>query len=118
MAQLLTPMLLQRSWTVTSIIRDPEQVAGLQKLGEKENKSGGGKLNVRVWSLEDCKSDEQARGLIEEVGPDYVVFSAGAGGKGDPERVGLFFLLAYHFRRMDWLDALWWFIPVGVGKAD
>ncbi|KAI0410041.1 NAD dependent epimerase/dehydratase [Xylaria palmicola] len=82
-AQLLTPMLLQRSWTVTSIIRSPDQVAHLQKLGEE---SPGGKLNVLVRSLEEVKSDEQAKSIIDEVGPDYVVWSAGAGGKGAPER--------------------------------
>ncbi|KAI0107757.1 NAD dependent epimerase/dehydratase [Nemania sp. FL0031] len=81
-AQLMTPMLLQRSWTVTSIIRNPEQIAGLQKLGENQS----GKLNVLVRSLEDVKSDAQAKSIIDEVNPDYVVWSAGAGGKGAPER--------------------------------
>jgi uncharacterized protein YbjT (DUF2867 family) len=94
-AQLLTPMLLQRSWTVTSIIRNPDQVADLQKLGDDQQ--GGGKLNVRVWSLEDCKSDDQAKALIDEVGADYVVFSAGAAGKGPPERVCCLFLLFFLF---------------------
>ncbi len=83
-AQLLTPMLLQRSWTVTSIIRNPGQIANLQKLGENQS----GKLNVLVRSLEEVKSDEQAKSIINEVKPDYVVWSAGAGGKGPPERVG------------------------------
>ncbi|KAI0595552.1 NAD dependent epimerase/dehydratase [Biscogniauxia sp. FL1348] len=81
-AQLLTPMLLQRSWNVTSIIRNPDQVANLQKLGENLS----GKLNVLVRSIEDIKSEGQAKNLIDEVKPDYVVWSAGAGGKGAPER--------------------------------
>ncbi|KAI1127441.1 NAD dependent epimerase/dehydratase [Nemania abortiva] len=81
-AQLMTPMLLQRSWTVTSIIRNPDQIANLQKLGEGQS----GKLNVLVRSLEDVKSDAQAKSIIDEVKPDYVVWSAGAGGKGAPER--------------------------------
>ncbi|KAF7537193.1 hypothetical protein G7054_g3882 [Neopestalotiopsis clavispora] len=81
-AQLLTPLLLQRSWTVTSIIRNPDQVANLQKLGENQS----GKLNVLVRSLEDVKSESQAQSLIDEVKPNYVVWSAGAGGKGAPER--------------------------------
>ncbi|KAI5857366.1 NAD(P)-binding protein [Durotheca rogersii] len=81
-AQLLTPLLLQRSWNVTSIIRDPAQVANLQKLGD----GLGGKLNVLVRSLEEVTSDAQAKSLIDEVKPDYVVWSAGAGGKGAPER--------------------------------
>ncbi|KAI1271277.1 NAD dependent epimerase/dehydratase [Xylaria sp. FL0933] len=83
-AQLLTPMLLQRSWTVTSIIRNPEQIPHLQKLGEKQ--SGSAKLNVLVRSLEEVKSEAQAKSIIDEVRPDYVVWSAGAGGKGAPER--------------------------------
>ncbi|KAI0170091.1 NAD dependent epimerase/dehydratase [Pestalotiopsis sp. NC0098] len=81
-AQLLTPLLLQRSWNVTSIIRNPDQVANLQKLGESQS----GKLNVLVRSLEDVKSEAQAKTLIDEVKPNYVVWSAGAGGKGAPER--------------------------------
>ncbi|KAL7620154.1 hypothetical protein AAE478_009147 [Parahypoxylon ruwenzoriense] len=81
-AQLLTPLLLQRSWNVTSIIRDPAQVANLQKLGEGQS----GKLNVLVRSLEEVTSEAQAKSLIDEVKPDYVVWSAGAGGKGAPER--------------------------------
>lgn len=72
-AQLLTPLLLQRSWNVTSIIRNPDQVANLQKLGESQS----GKLNVLVRSLEDVKSEAQAKTLIDEVKPNYVVWSAG-----------------------------------------
>jgi len=81
-AQYLTPLLLQRSWTVTSIIRNQDHVQDLKKLGE--NKPG--KLDVLVHSLEDVKSDSQAKSLIDEVKPDYIVWSAGAGGKGGPER--------------------------------
>ncbi|KAK6860816.1 hypothetical protein PG995_004452 [Apiospora arundinis] len=81
-AQLLTPMLLQRSWAVTSVIRNPDQVAGLEKLGEGQK----GKLNVLVRSVEDVKSEEQAKSILDEVKPSYVVWSAGAGGKGPAER--------------------------------
>jgi dTDP-4-dehydrorhamnose reductase len=72
-SQCLTPLLLQRSWTVTSIIRNPDQVASLQKLGDNLS----GKLNVLVRSVEEVKSEEQAKSLIDEVKPDYVVWSAG-----------------------------------------
>lgn len=82
-SQLLTPMLLKRSWTVTSVIRNPDQVACLEKLGENQS----GKLNVLVRSLEDIKSEAEAKSLLDEVKPSYVVWSAGAGGKGGPERV-------------------------------
>jgi len=93
-AQLLTPMLLRRSWAVTSIIRDPGQVDALKKLGEGEGLDGK-LLNVRVWSIEEVKSDEKAKELIDEVKPDYVVFSAGAGGKGPPERVCVLFFVFF-----------------------
>lgn len=85
-AKLLTPMLLQRSWNVTSLIRNPDQVNNLQKLGEDVGTSGG-KLNVLVRSVEDVKSVDDARSILDEVAADYVVWSAGAGGKGPAERV-------------------------------
>ncbi|KAI1657062.1 NAD(P)-binding protein [Daldinia decipiens] len=83
-ARLLTPMLLQRSWEVASIIRSPDQVAELQQIGAQTNHKG--KLDVLVRSIEDVKSEAQAKTLIDEVKPDYVVWSAGAAGKGAPER--------------------------------
>ncbi|KAK4130603.1 NAD dependent epimerase dehydratase family protein [Trichocladium antarcticum] len=81
-AQLLTPLLLRRGWAVTSVIRTPEQVPAIQKLAD----SKGGKLDVLVRSLEEVKSEADAKGVLEEVGADYVVWSAGAGGRGGPER--------------------------------
>lgn len=82
-AQLLTPLLLQRSWTVTSIIRSEEQVPTVRKLGDNQS----GQLNVLVRSIEDVKEVSQAKSILDEVKPDYIVWSAGAGGKGGPERV-------------------------------
>ncbi|KAK3313050.1 hypothetical protein B0H66DRAFT_569428 [Apodospora peruviana] len=84
-AQHLTPLLLRRSWQVTSIIRNPDQVSAVEKLSA-DSGGGGGKLTVLVRSLEDIKSEAQAQLLIDEVKPDYVVWSAGAGGKGGLER--------------------------------
>ncbi|KAI1432838.1 hypothetical protein GGR50DRAFT_554684 [Xylaria sp. CBS 124048] len=92
-SRLLTPMLLRRAWTVTSVVRDAAQVDELKRLGDGLQ----GKLHVLVRSLEDVKSVEQAKGVIEEAGKgggdgneegvvDYVVWSAGAGGKGGPQR--------------------------------
>ncbi|KAK1752962.1 hypothetical protein QBC47DRAFT_387448 [Echria macrotheca] len=83
-AQHLTPLLLKRSWAVTSIIRDPAQTDAVKKLGEKI--SHAGKHDVLVRSLEEITSDEGAKAVIDEVGADYIVWSAGAGGKGDPSR--------------------------------
>lgn len=82
-SQFLTPLLLKKSWSVTSIIRTEEQIPAIKKLGE----SLQGKLNVLVRSIEDVKSESQAKTILEEVKPDYVVWSAGAGGRGGAERV-------------------------------
>lgn len=81
-AQLLTPLLLRRGWDVTSVIRSQEQVATVQKLGDaaKDGDAGSraGKLTVLVRSLEEVKSEGDARAVLEEVsGVDYVVWSAG-----------------------------------------
>lgn len=84
-SQFLTPILLKKSWSVTSIIRTEEQIPAIKKLGE----SLQGKLNVLVRSLEEVKSESQAKTILDEVKPDYVVWSAGAGGRGGAERVGV-----------------------------
>lgn len=73
-AQLLTPLLLKRSWTVTSVIRSPDQVPAIERLG-----SGlPGSLNVLVSSIEDVVSQDAASKILADVKPDYIVWSAGA----------------------------------------
>ncbi|KAH7186300.1 hypothetical protein BKA60DRAFT_588515 [Fusarium oxysporum] len=80
-AQILTRQLLKNSWTVTSVIRAQEQFHQIESLA-----SGQQRLNVLVRSLEDIKSVFQAKNILEEVKPDAVVWSAGAGGKGGLDR--------------------------------
>ncbi|XWX00868.1 hypothetical protein V2A60_008891 [Cordyceps javanica] len=80
-AQKLTPLLLRRSWTVTSVIRKQEQVPTIEKLGA----GLPGTLNVLVQSIEDVASQQQAQDILNKVKPDYIAWSAGAGGKGGPE---------------------------------
>ncbi|KAG5952211.1 hypothetical protein E4U57_006305 [Claviceps arundinis] len=80
-AQLLTPLLLKRSWTVTSLIRTPKQALAVKKLGEQLS----GKLRVRVCSVGDISTQEQAAEILEDLKPDFVTWAAGAGGKGGPE---------------------------------
>lgn len=81
-AQHLTPMLLRRSWNVTSIIRNEDQVPALKALDTEKT----GRLNVLVRSLDDVKSEDQAKAIINEANADYIVWSAGAAGKGGPTR--------------------------------
>jgi nucleoside-diphosphate-sugar epimerase len=82
-AQLLTPLLLKRSWTVTSVIRAQDQVPTIEALG----KGTPGKLNVLLSSIDDVDSQEKADKILKEAKPTHVVFAAGAGGKGGAERV-------------------------------
>ncbi|KAF2121125.1 hypothetical protein BDV96DRAFT_484289 [Lophiotrema nucula] len=81
-SQLLTPLLLARSWNVTSMIRSPDQKDTIEKLG----KGQPGKLDVLVASVEDVKSEGDAQKILEQVKPDWVVWSAGAGGRGGAPR--------------------------------
>lgn len=81
-AQLLTPLLLKRSWNVTSVIRAEDQVSTIKALDTNNT----GRLNVLVRSLEEVKSEDQAKAIIKESEADYVVWSAGAGGKGGSSR--------------------------------
>ncbi|QPH18010.1 hypothetical protein C2857_002963 [Epichloe festucae Fl1] len=80
-AQLLTPLLLKRSWTVTSMIRTQEQAPAIEKLA----KDLPGKLNVLVNSVDDVSTQERAATILKDVKPDYIAWSAGAGGKGGAE---------------------------------
>ncbi|KAM0330752.1 hypothetical protein ACHAQA_003705 [Verticillium albo-atrum] len=82
-AQHLTPLLLRASHTVTSVIRADDQAPTIRGLAPADAK---GTLNVLIRSLEDVTSQDRAQAILSEVNPDTVVFSAGAGGKGDPER--------------------------------
>ncbi|KAL4794795.1 hypothetical protein BDV19DRAFT_389933 [Aspergillus venezuelensis] len=80
----LTPLLLARSWNVTSVIRNPAHESEIKALADSEKAKG--KINVLVSSLDDVKSQADAEKIIKEADPDYVVWSAGAGGKGGPSR--------------------------------
>ncbi|KAJ4368158.1 hypothetical protein N0V83_006514 [Neocucurbitaria cava] len=80
-SQLLTPLLLAKSWNVTSMIRTAEQKATIEKLGQGQP----GNLSVLVSSVADVKSEADAKKVLDQVKPDWVVWSAGAGGKGGAE---------------------------------
>ncbi|KAI8722791.1 NAD(P)-bd-dom domain-containing protein [Fusarium sp. LHS14.1] len=81
-AQILMQALLRDSWAVTSVIRAKDQVPQIESLAP----AGENKLNVLVHSTEDVQDVSQAKDLLSKVKPDVVVWSAGAGGKGGPER--------------------------------
>lgn len=70
---LLTPKLLSRSWSLTSLIRSPSQEPAILSLGAAQP----GKLDVLVEDLADIKSESDAAKILERVKPDWVVWSAG-----------------------------------------
>ncbi|EMD69841.1 hypothetical protein COCSADRAFT_32509 [Bipolaris sorokiniana ND90Pr] len=80
-AQLLTPLLLAKSWNVTSMIRSASQRPAIEKLGQGQP----GKLSVLVSSVADVQDEKEAKTILDQVKPDWVVWSAGAGGKGGAE---------------------------------
>jgi hypothetical protein len=79
---LLTPLLLAKSYAVTSVIRNPAQKDAILALGANQP----GKIDVLIESLDDVKEASQAQKVIDRVKPNWVVWSAGAGGKGGKER--------------------------------
>jgi dTDP-4-dehydrorhamnose reductase len=70
---LMTPKILSRSWNLTSVVRNPDHKNDILEAG----KNGPGKLDVLVESIEDVKSDADAKKLLDKVKPDWVVWSAG-----------------------------------------
>jgi hypothetical protein len=74
----LTPLLLAKSWNVTSMIRTSEQKPTIEAL----SKNQPGKLSVLVSNVADIKTESDAKKILEQVKPSWVIWSAGAGGKG------------------------------------
>lgn len=80
---LMTPKLLSRSWNLTSVIRNPDQKSDILEAG----KDGPGKVDVLVESIEDVKSDADAKKVLDQVKPDWVVWSAGMAPSETPPRL-------------------------------
>ena len=55
------------------MIRTAEQKATIEKLGQGQP----GKLDVLVSSVADVKSEADAKKIVDQVKPDWVVWSAG-----------------------------------------
>ncbi|KAH8815621.1 hypothetical protein F5884DRAFT_772952 [Xylogone sp. PMI_703] len=81
-ALLMTPKLLARGWNVTSVVRNPDHRDDILAAG----KNGPGVVDVLVESIEDVKSVVDAKRILEKVKPEWVIWNAGAGGKGGPQR--------------------------------
>ncbi|KIY64432.1 NAD(P)-binding protein [Cylindrobasidium torrendii FP15055 ss-10] len=79
----LTPRLISRGWTVTSVVRNPDHEADIHAAAPNAAK---GALNVLVSDLAEISTQEAAQAVIDTVRPTWVVWSAGAGGKGGDER--------------------------------
>lgn len=68
----ITKVMLEKSWRVTAVIRQPAQKEGILRLGAH------GKLQpeVLVQDLQHLNQQDADR-IIEEVRPNYIVFAAG-----------------------------------------
>lgn len=72
----LTPLLRNLGWSVTSVIRDEKQKADIEAAAGPGH---GGRLAVLVRSVEDVKTEADAKAVIDEAGGvDTVVWSAGS----------------------------------------
>ncbi len=71
---LLTKLLVkEEGWHISSVIRNPSQRDEILELGKGQK----GTVDVVIESLEDVRSAEQAKQVLNKTNPVYVVFSAG-----------------------------------------
>ncbi|KAG4029071.1 hypothetical protein MFRU_017g00110 [Monilinia fructicola] len=82
----ITPKILSRSWNLISVVRNPDHKQDILNAAEKAPKEGRGNVEVLVESIENVKSEGDAKSILERVKADWVVWCAGAGGKGGKER--------------------------------
>ncbi|KAF7551846.1 hypothetical protein G7046_g7599 [Stylonectria norvegica] len=74
--RLLAVILLKKAWSVTALIRNAKQIEDLEKIAV----GLPGKFHIVVHDLKHvAASQEKAAAIIEEVKPDSIVWSAGAG---------------------------------------
>ncbi|KIY68474.1 NAD(P)-binding protein [Cylindrobasidium torrendii FP15055 ss-10] len=78
----MTPRLLAKGWSVTSVVRNPEHEADIRATAP----SPKGTLDVLVSSLDEISTQEDANQIIARVKPHWLIWSAGAGGKGGAVR--------------------------------
>ncbi|OBT63308.1 hypothetical protein VE03_07919 [Pseudogymnoascus sp. 23342-1-I1] len=79
----LLPHLLSRSWSVTALIRDASQTPAILATRPP---TASGTLDVLVDSLDAIRTTADATRVLEKSRADWVVWAAGAGGKGGPDR--------------------------------
>jgi hypothetical protein len=84
---LMTPLLVSRSWHLTSVIRNPDQKPAILDAG----KNGPGKVDVLIASLEDVKSEADAQKILDQAKPEYVIWSAGE--RCQPRYISVFVLM-------------------------
>ncbi|KAL2837243.1 hypothetical protein BJY01DRAFT_258443 [Aspergillus pseudoustus] len=73
-ARAMTRLLLARAWTVTSIIRNPQQGPGILALGRGQP----GDIHVLQYDLRDLKTAQDAETLFNRTGATCAVFAAGS----------------------------------------
>lgn len=72
-SRLMTSLMLAKSWTVVSVVRDSRQVDGLRALGRQQQ----GTIDVLVHDFETVKSTADARQILEKATPSMIIFAAG-----------------------------------------
>ena len=93
----LTPLLLNRSWKVTSVIRNSDHEAEIRNLGANRP----GTLDVLLSSLDDVKSDVDAQKILDAVRPDVVVWAAGKIPLHPLNRLSIIYLYLYLYTNMN-----------------
>ena len=71
-ALFMTPRILSRGWSLTTVIRNPEHKADILKAA-----GHSGTLDILVHSLDDVSTESDAQQVINKVKPTWVIWSAG-----------------------------------------
>ena len=72
-SRLMTSLMIERSWSVVSVVRDARQSTRIRALGNGQK----GTVEVIAYDLSDVKSVHDAQSLLVRAKPSVVVFAAG-----------------------------------------
>jgi hypothetical protein len=81
-AMLITSRMLALSWPVTSVIRASHQQKDVHRLAKDQP----GTVTTLMQDLSMCTNESEARVILDQVQPNYIVWAAGTTKLGLPEK--------------------------------
>lgn len=79
----MTPRILARGWSLTTVVRNPDHEADIRKAASSASYEPDA-LHVLVSSLDDISTQSDAQQIIDTVKPSSVIWSAGLSYQAHP----------------------------------